>query len=175
MIFTTNKALKPGAASSTTTTWRRPSSIGSWTADGSSAGWAAVRTLHVDLDDAMKDGSDSEDDVIRISGIQCPEFPEPTKKCHSRRTFHRAFPLERCPKASPLDTTALIGTNELPPCTQMQSPKPAERCSEASRRSETRLAFGITTRQSLSAKPKYKSWSASSGTRDLLAAEDGTG
>jgi DNA replication protein DnaC len=38
----------------------------------------SVRTLHVDLDEAMKDGSDSGDEVIRISGIQCPEFPEPT-------------------------------------------------------------------------------------------------
>ena len=38
----------------------------------------SVRTLHVDLDDAMKDGSNQEDDLIRISGKQVPEFPEPT-------------------------------------------------------------------------------------------------
>ena len=38
----------------------------------------SIRTLHVDLDEAMKDGSDTEDEVIRISGNQCAEFPEPT-------------------------------------------------------------------------------------------------
>ncbi len=38
----------------------------------------SVRTLHVNLDEAMKEESDSGDDVIRISGNQCPEFPEPT-------------------------------------------------------------------------------------------------
>jgi hypothetical protein len=32
----------------------------------------------VNLDEAMKEESDSGDDVIRISGNQCPEFPEPT-------------------------------------------------------------------------------------------------
>ena len=39
----------------------------------------SIRTLHVDLDEAMKDGSDTEDEVIRISGNQCAEFPEPTR------------------------------------------------------------------------------------------------
>jgi len=38
----------------------------------------SIRTLHVNLDEAMKEGSDTEDEVIRISGNQCPEFPEPT-------------------------------------------------------------------------------------------------
>jgi hypothetical protein len=32
----------------------------------------------VDLDEAMKEGSDTEDEVIRVSGNHCPEFPEPT-------------------------------------------------------------------------------------------------
>ena len=36
----------------------------------------SVRTLHVNLDEAMKEGSDTEDDVIRISGNQCAEFPD---------------------------------------------------------------------------------------------------
>ena len=40
----------------------------------------SVRTLHVNLDEAMKEESDSGDDVIRISGNQCPEFPEPTRR-----------------------------------------------------------------------------------------------
>ena len=39
----------------------------------------SIRTLHVNLDEAMKEGSDTEDEVIRISGNQCPEFPEPTQ------------------------------------------------------------------------------------------------
>lgn len=38
----------------------------------------SVRTLHVNLDEAMKEESDSGDDVIRISGNQCAESPEPT-------------------------------------------------------------------------------------------------
>jgi DNA replication protein DnaC len=44
----------------------------------------SVRTLHVNLDEAMKEGSDTEDEVIRISGNQCPEFPEPTPLVGSR-------------------------------------------------------------------------------------------
>ena len=38
----------------------------------------SVRTLHVNLDDAMKEDSDQQADLIRISGKPCPEFPEPT-------------------------------------------------------------------------------------------------
>ena len=38
----------------------------------------SVRTLHVNLDDAMKEDSDQQADLIRISGKTCPEFPEPT-------------------------------------------------------------------------------------------------
>jgi DNA replication protein DnaC len=38
----------------------------------------SVRTLHVNLDDAMKDESDQQPDLIRISGNSWPEFPEPT-------------------------------------------------------------------------------------------------
>ncbi len=37
----------------------------------------SVRTLHLNLDEAMKEGSDTEEEVIRISGNQCAEFPEP--------------------------------------------------------------------------------------------------
>lgn len=39
----------------------------------------SVRMLYVNLDEAMTEESDSGDEVIRISGIQCPEFLEPTK------------------------------------------------------------------------------------------------
>jgi DNA replication protein DnaC len=38
----------------------------------------SVRTLHLKLDDALKDDSDQDDEVARISGIKWPEFPEPT-------------------------------------------------------------------------------------------------
>lgn len=38
----------------------------------------SVRTLHVNLDDAMKEDSDQAGEVARISGKQRPEFPEPT-------------------------------------------------------------------------------------------------
>src|SRR6185503_12885738 len=40
----------------------------------------SVRTLHVNLDDAMKEDSDQQTDVARISGKQWPEFPEPTEE-----------------------------------------------------------------------------------------------
>ena len=39
----------------------------------------SVRTMHLNLDDAMNAGSDQEDDLARISGNQWPEFPEPTR------------------------------------------------------------------------------------------------
>jgi DNA replication protein DnaC len=38
----------------------------------------SLRTLHVNLDDALNQGSDRPEEVIRISGNQHPEFPEPT-------------------------------------------------------------------------------------------------
>jgi DNA replication protein DnaC len=38
----------------------------------------SVRTLHVDLDDAMKEDSDQDADLVRISGKSWSEFPEPT-------------------------------------------------------------------------------------------------
>ena len=38
----------------------------------------SVRTLHLNLDEAMKEGSDQDAEVARISGNSWPEFPEPT-------------------------------------------------------------------------------------------------
>src|SRR5687767_312805 len=38
----------------------------------------SIRTLHLKLDDALKDESDQDDEVARISGNKWPEFPEPT-------------------------------------------------------------------------------------------------
>ena len=38
----------------------------------------SVRTLHVNLDEAMKEDSDQEADLVRISGKRRSEFPEPT-------------------------------------------------------------------------------------------------
>src|SRR4029434_8129476 len=40
----------------------------------------SVRTLHVDLDAAMKEDSDQQADLIRISGNSWSEFPEPTPR-----------------------------------------------------------------------------------------------
>jgi DNA replication protein DnaC len=45
----------------------------------------SVRTLHVDLDDAMKDESDQAADLIRISGKSGSEFPEPTLRAERTR------------------------------------------------------------------------------------------
>ena len=42
----------------------------------------SVRTLHVNLDDAMKEDSDQSVDLARISGKRWPEFPEPTTLEH---------------------------------------------------------------------------------------------
>jgi hypothetical protein len=39
----------------------------------------SVRTLHLKLDDALKDDSDQDDEVARISGNTWPEFAEPTR------------------------------------------------------------------------------------------------
>jgi DNA replication protein DnaC len=39
----------------------------------------SVRTLHVNLDDAMKEDSDQNADLVRISGKSRSEFPEPTR------------------------------------------------------------------------------------------------
>jgi DNA replication protein DnaC len=38
----------------------------------------SVRTLHVNLDEALKEDSDQSADLARISGKRWPEFPEPT-------------------------------------------------------------------------------------------------
>lgn len=38
----------------------------------------SIRTLHLKLDEALKDESDQDDEVARISGNKWPEFPEPT-------------------------------------------------------------------------------------------------
>ena len=38
----------------------------------------SVRTLHVNLDEAMKGDSDQHADLVRISGKGWSEFPEPT-------------------------------------------------------------------------------------------------
>jgi len=41
----------------------------------------SIRTLHANLDDAMKEESDQEPDLVRISGKSWSEFPEPTPLC----------------------------------------------------------------------------------------------
>jgi DNA replication protein DnaC len=43
----------------------------------------SVRTLHLNLDEAMKEGSDQDAEVARISGNKWPEFPEPTPLPHA--------------------------------------------------------------------------------------------
>jgi DNA replication protein DnaC len=48
----------------------------------------SVRTLHLNLDEAMKEGSDQDAEVARISGNKWPEFPEPTT--HKRFVASRA-------------------------------------------------------------------------------------
>jgi hypothetical protein len=51
----------------------------------------SVRTLHVNLDEAMKADSDQQADLIRISGNRCPDFPEPTVLSTAQRG-----PFARC-------------------------------------------------------------------------------
>ena len=41
----------------------------------------SIRTRHVNLDEALNEGSDQDDDLARIAGIHRPEFPEPTHLC----------------------------------------------------------------------------------------------
>ena len=45
----------------------------------------SIRTLHLKLDDALKDESDQDADVARISGNKWPEFPEPTRPARLER------------------------------------------------------------------------------------------
>jgi DNA replication protein DnaC len=59
----------------------------------------SVRTLHVNLDDAMKEDSDQQPDLVRISGKSWSEFPEPTgtvgaQSIHARAASHRACPVK---------------------------------------------------------------------------------
>jgi hypothetical protein len=46
----------------------------------------SVRTLHVSLDEAMKEDSDQDADLVRISGKNRSEFPEPTALALRNRT-----------------------------------------------------------------------------------------
>src|SRR4029453_14562342 len=50
----------------------------------------SIRTLHLKLDDALKDESDQDDEVARISGNRWPEFPEPTPWPLIARPSHSA-------------------------------------------------------------------------------------
>ena len=55
----------------------------------------SVRTLHVNLDEAMKEASDQDADLARISGKRRPEFPEPTVRWHvkhAKRPGHAPEP-----------------------------------------------------------------------------------
>ena len=63
----------------------------------------SVRTLHVNLDESMKEESDSGDEVIRISGNQCPEFPEPTARATRVR---RGLQTRCCDRPRAAQTTA---------------------------------------------------------------------
>src|SRR5438270_8288459 len=49
----------------------------------------SVRTLHVNLDEAMKEDSDQQADLVRISGKHRSEFPEPTRGCSFRASSSR--------------------------------------------------------------------------------------
>jgi len=43
----------------------------------------SVRTLHVNLDEALTEDSDQQADLIRISGKRWSEFPEPSSSCEA--------------------------------------------------------------------------------------------
>ena len=49
----------------------------------------SVRTLHVNLDEAMKEESDQQADLVRISGKSRSEFPEPTQREEPSCTIRR--------------------------------------------------------------------------------------
>ena len=61
----------------------------------------SVRTLHVNLDEAMKDASDNDADLVRISGKHRSEFPEPTR-CRVEPT---PTPCGSCASLAPRSTT----------------------------------------------------------------------
>ena len=49
----------------------------------------SIRTLHLKLDEALKDESDQDDEVARISGNKWPEFPEPAATSRNIDLFRR--------------------------------------------------------------------------------------
>jgi hypothetical protein len=76
----------------------------------------SVRTLHVNLDDAMKDESDQQA-LIRISGNSCPEFPEPTSaRYHCRPRASIGFKLGNAYRhlMARYGTTPLVGGRWVP-------------------------------------------------------------
>ena len=77
MIFTTNKSLQASDRVHHDEDLERGRLL---RLDGPS-----VRTLHVNLDEAMKEDSDQAGEVARISGKQRPEFPEPTLMAKRQR------------------------------------------------------------------------------------------
>jgi hypothetical protein len=54
----------------------------------------SVRTLHVNLDDAMKEESDQQADLVRMSEKNWSEFPEPTDVDLQRQKFHVVYRFE---------------------------------------------------------------------------------
>jgi hypothetical protein len=70
--------------------WRRRSLTASSSAGASSDNGPSVRTLHVNLDDAMKEDSDQDADLVRISGKKRQNFRNPqSSRVNSVSTWRR--------------------------------------------------------------------------------------
>lgn len=83
MIFTANKSLKALGHVLHDEDWAQAIIERVLERGGSCLDGPSVRTLHVNLDDAMKEDSNQEVDLIRLSGRSWSEFLEPA--LHRRR------------------------------------------------------------------------------------------
>ena len=71
----------------------------------------SVRTLHVNLDDAMKEDSDQDADLVRISGNRRSEFPEPTPSSWVPRELRKR---SRCRYRRPVRSLRALRSNVHP-------------------------------------------------------------
>src|SRR5215218_4596043 len=85
----------------------------------------SVRTLHVNLDDAMKEESDQQADLVRISGKSRSEFPEPTygtSQIRACSSDQRCLIFGFCPSGRGFASALLSGGASRSPPLRLASP-----------------------------------------------------
>ena len=67
----------------------------------------SIRTLHLKLDEAPKDGFDRDEELARISGNKWPEFPEPTRVPGATLQLPQCVVVNRAEAAQPYQTIGI--------------------------------------------------------------------